>query len=166
MCAAVIQQFTTPNERAALDELLWVVLWKPLNLPRNIRDSFKLEGGYLELGAKLDDVLIGGLVANWTSPTEVEIRHLVVRPQNQNQGVGARLVGELWVRVSRQGCARVHTIARNTSAGFFRKLGFTRAPGEPPEQPHFKRHGITFELLEKSVEQSLSVASLKAAPEA
>jgi hypothetical protein len=32
---------------------------------------------------------------------------------------------------------RIHTIARSTSAGFFRRLGFRTAPGQAPEHPTF-----------------------------
>lgn len=148
-----IQQINSASETAELDKLLWDILWKPLDLPSNIRDSFKHEGECMEFGARIEDALVGGLVANWTSPTEVEIRHIAVRPENQRQGVGTQLVAELLRHVSGQSSTRLHTIARNTSAHFFRSLGFTTAPGEPPEHPVFKKHGITFELLEEYVGQ-------------
>ena len=151
---AIVQEIKTSSEAEELDQLLWELLWKPLDLPRDIRASFKLEGECLELGARSDDLLVGGLVANWTSPVEVEIRHLAVNAETHGQGIGTQLVVELLKRVSRRGYARVRTIARNTSAGFLRKLGFTTAPGEPPEHPLFKKHGITFELLQMNVEQS------------
>jgi ribosomal protein S18 acetylase RimI-like enzyme len=147
-----IHQIKSPSETEELDRLLWEVLWKPLDLPRNIRNSFKLEGEYLELGARIDNSFIGGLVANWTSPTEVEIRHIAVKPQNQKQSIGTQLFAKLLEHISDKSCIRVHTIARNTSADFFRRLGFSTAPGEPPDHPLFKKQGITFELLEKSVE--------------
>jgi len=166
MSQIAIEQIKAPTETAQLDELLWEVLWKPLGLARNVRDSFKLEGKCLEFCARIEGALIAGLVANWTSPTEVELRHIAVRPENQKQGIGAQLVAELLRHVSVQGCTRMHTIARNTAAHFFRKLGFTTAPGEPPEHPLFKKHGITFELLEKSVEQEHGGDVLKAAPHA
>ena len=138
-----------------LNDLLWEVLWKPLDLPRDFRDSFKMDGKSLEIAARLKGSLVGGLVANWTSPKEVEIRHLAIREENQKQGIGVRLIEVLLEEISGKGCARLHTIARNTSAGFFRKLRFRTAPGQPPEHPAFKKHGITFELLEKDVEQAL-----------
>ena len=154
MNETMIQSLDSSSEVAELDQLLWEILWKPLDLPRDIRDSFKLEGERLELGAKVGNLLVGGLVANWTSLTEVEIRHLAVRPDSHGRGIGSRLVAELLERVVEQGCTRVHTIARNTSADFLRNLGFTTAPGEPPEHPLFKKHGITFELLQKDIEPS------------
>jgi len=152
-----INQVEAGAEASQLDGLLWDVLWKPIDLPRNIRDSFTLNGEYLELVARSDAALVGGLVADWTSPTEIEIRHIAVRPENQKQGVGARLVTSLLQHLSARHCRRLHAIARNTSAGFFRKLGFSTAPGEPPEHPLFKKHGITFELLEKIVEPTDSL---------
>ncbi len=147
-----IELLNSVTEVAKLDQLLWEILWKSLDLPRDIRDSFKLEGESLEFGAKVDNKLVGGLVANWISHTEVEIRHLAVRSEAHGQGIGTHLVTELLDHVAGQGCTRAHTIARNTTAGFLRKLGFKTATGEPPEHPLFKKYGITFELLEKDLE--------------
>lgn len=135
-----------------LDELLWQVLWRPLGLPRNIRSSFRLDGESIELVAKDEERITGGLVAVWTRDTEVELRHLAVAPGNHNRGTGRLLVERLVDMVRRKGCRRVHTIARHTSSAFFRKLGFCTAPGIPPDHPHFRRHGIVFELMEKHIE--------------
>jgi len=72
----------------------------------------------------------------------------------------ARLDELLWAAVAElcrmakaKRCRRIHTIARNTSAGFFRTLGFRMAPGQAPEHPAFLEHGITFELMERFVDQ-------------
>ena len=146
-----ITPVTTQAEYEELDALLWEVLWRPLGLPRNIRESFKIDGECVELVAKASGSLIGGLVANWTSPTEVELRHLAVRPEVQDQGVGSQLIKTLVRIVARRLCIRIHTIARDSSTGFFRKLGFSTAPGDAPEHPAFERHGITFELMEMRV---------------
>ncbi len=137
-----------------LDDFLWEVLWKPLGLPKNIRDSFKLDGKCLKLVARSEDGLAGGLVANWTTPSEVEIRHIAIRPETRKQGIGILLVAVLLKEISAQGCTRVYTIARNTSVDFFHKIGFRTLPEKPPEHPTFAKHGITFELMEKQVKQT------------
>jgi N-acetylglutamate synthase-like GNAT family acetyltransferase len=148
-----INKIRTDSEMFQLNELLWEVLWKPLDLPRNIRESFKLEGKSLEFIARSEGALVGGLVANWTSECDVEIRHIAIKPENQKQGIGIQLIDALLKRISNKSCVRVHTIARNTSAPFFEKLGFKIASGTTPEHPLFKRRGITFELMERNVEQ-------------
>ena len=135
-----------------LDCLLWQTLWKPLNLPRDVRQQFRVDGEQLELVAKARGQIIGGLVAVWTGEDEVELRHLAVRPDAQNQGTGQRLVAVLVEMVVPRGCRRIHIIARNTSSGFFRKLGFRTAPGVAPEHPDFKKRGVVFELMERIVE--------------
>lgn len=138
-----ITQARSRAARQALDALLWEVLWRPLGLPRDSRGSFRLAGEELELAAWVGKELAGGLVAVWTGPAEVEIRHLAVRPGLQRRGVGERLMAALLARVAAGGCRRVHTVARNTSAPFFERLGF--APSGPPlEHPAFQRHGIVF----------------------
>ena len=135
-----------------LDTSLWEVLWRPLGLPRNVRDSFKLEGESFEFVAKSHGEVLGGLVANRTSPTEVKLRHIALKPEAQNQGAGSRLVNALIGTLSQNKCTRIRVIARDTSTGFFRKLGFTTSPGEAPEHPALKKHRITFELMEKNFE--------------
>ncbi len=78
--AVEISLVNSKVESKELDALLWGVLWKPLVLLRNIRESFKLAGECLELIARADDRLLSGLVANWTSPTEIQLRHLGLKP--------------------------------------------------------------------------------------
>jgi len=143
---------STPTEAAALDKLLWKVLWKQLELPRDVRKLFKVNGDSLELVARLQGQIEGGLVAVWTGPGEVELRHLAVSPEVQGRGLGQKLVACLISMVAAKGCLRIHTIARHTSVDFFRKMGFQQAPGTPPEHPDFMRHGITFQLMEMTID--------------
>lgn len=131
-----------------VDGLLWRTLWEPLGLPREVRRRFAVDGEKIELVAREDGRVVGGLVAVWTGEGEVEVRHLAVGPGAQNRGTGRRLVAFLIETVRARGCRRIRTIARSTSSGFFRRLGFTTAPGTAPEHPDFKRHGIQFELME------------------
>ena len=138
----------TPQEAEELDQLLWEVLWKPLGFPRDIRQRFKIDGESIELVIKESDRIIGGLVAIWTGKGEIEIRHLAVHPDAQNQKLGRGLVTTLCNIVMSSDCQRVHTIARNTSVEFFRGMGFKKATGTPPEHSIFKKNGIAFELME------------------
>lgn len=93
-----------------------------------------------------------GLVGVWTSDCEVELRHLAVSADAQDQGAGRQLVAALFQVVLPKGCRRIHTIARNTSAGFFPQLGFRTITGNAPRHPIFENHGITFELMENVFE--------------
>jgi N-acetylglutamate synthase-like GNAT family acetyltransferase len=144
----------SPQDANELNELLWRILWQPLGLPRNVRQGFKVDGKPLELVAKKNGRITGGLVAVWTGDSEVELRHIAVLPEFQNHRIGRRLIESVVEMAKPNGCMRIHTIARNTSIGFFKILGFRKAPGTAPEHPVFKRHGIVFELMEKFVEPS------------
>jgi N-acetylglutamate synthase-like GNAT family acetyltransferase len=139
-------------DAAELDDLLWRVLWRPLGLPRNVRRNFSVDGEHLELASKAEGRIVGGLVAVWTSENDVELRHAAVKEDAWNQGTGRNLVAALVKIVTARGCCRIHTIARNTSTGFFRKLGFKTVPGSAPVHPVFKKHGITFEHMQRIVE--------------
>ena len=150
---ATVAIVTTADAAARLDELLWVVLWQPLGLPRDIRHTLSLEGEEFELLAQENGQAVGGLVAVWTGGTEIELRHLAVASHAQGRGIGRSLVTEFYRIAKTKNCERIHTIARNTSGEFFRMLGFQTAPGQAPEHPIFREHGISFELMERFVEQ-------------
>jgi len=150
---ATVELASTADAAARLDELLWVVLWQPLGLPRDIRHTFRLEGEEFELLAQENGQVVGGLVAVWIGGTEIELRHLAVASHAQGHGIGRSLVMELYRIAKTKNCRRIHTVARNTSVEFFRTLGFQTAPGLAPQHPIFLEHGITFELMERFVEQ-------------
>ena len=139
------------SQALELDELLWTVLWKPLGLDRDVCRKFKARGRETVIAAEVDGRIIGGLVAVWDDKGEVEIRHLAVNPAMRGRGAGTRLATALLESARVQGCCRVHTIARNTSVPFFRKLGFATAPGTAPQHPLFEQHGIRFELMELGI---------------
>lgn len=137
------------SEFEALDELFWEVLWKPIGLPRDIRQSFIVEGEGVDLIALSGAGILGGLSANWTFPIEVELRHLAVKPEARGRGIGSGLVKKLIDLISQRNCSILRTIARNTSSGFFKGLDFVPSQaGDVPDHPVFKSHGITFEMFE------------------
>jgi N-acetylglutamate synthase-like GNAT family acetyltransferase len=147
-----IEFVTTSEEVIALEDFLWQILWRPLDLPRDIRQHFKVDGKETELICKDGDLIVGGLVAVWTGENEVELLHIAVRPESQKKGIGQYLVEALIEIVESRRCARIYTIARNTSSGFFQRLGFKKIPGVVPEHQAFKKYGITFELMERIAE--------------
>lgn len=149
---AIVENVKTAGDAAAMDELLWRILWQPLGFSRDIRSKFNIDGEKLELAARENDQVVGGLVAVWTADREIELRHLAVASTAQRKGIGRDLVTELCRIASVNMCHRIHAIARNTSAGFFREVGFQTAQGHAPEHPAFLEHGITFVLMERIIE--------------
>jgi GNAT superfamily N-acetyltransferase len=145
--AVKIKIIMDSSDREELDDLLWEVLWKPLEFPRSIRESFRLDGPGIEIVAKQDGRIIGGIVANWLTPTEVALRHIVVDPSIQNRGVGSLLFEQLKIVVKSVGCRLIRGYARNTSVNFFVRQGFEMLPGKTAEHPQFSKHGISFQQL-------------------
>lgn len=146
MTQVQIRSVENSADKYTLDQLLWEVLWQPLDLPRDAREEFALDGESIELIAALDADIVGGLVASWPSATEMEIRHIAVLPTCQSQSVGRELVEKLIEMAKPQHCAAIQAIARNTSQTFFEKLGFIAEP-EILEHPDFAKHGITFHVM-------------------
>ncbi len=141
-----IKHAISDKEKSELDQLLWDVLWKPLGLPRDIRQSFKLNNPQIDLVSVDNGVVIGGLVANWLSENEIEIRHIAVSFGFQGLSVGKCLMEKLITLVQKDGPVKIQTCVRNTSVGFFTKLGF-RSTGEHLEHQDFARHGIKFQQM-------------------
>jgi len=136
-----IKQAVTQKEKKELDRLLWDVLWKPLNLPRNIRSSFKLDTPEIDLIVTDEGVIVGALVANWLAEKEIEIRHLAVKTDYQENSVGSLLIEELFRLVREKAPLQIQAYARNTSMGFFTKLGF-KLRGPRINQPNFMKQGM------------------------
>lgn len=141
-----IKHAISDKEKSKLDQLLWDVLWKPLGLPRDIRQSFKLNNPQIDLVAVDNGVVIGGLVANWLSENEIEIRHIAVSSDFQGLSVGKRLVEKLIKLVQKDNPVKIQTCARNTSIGFFTKQGFI-STGEHLEHQDFARYGVKFQQM-------------------
>jgi N-acetylglutamate synthase-like GNAT family acetyltransferase len=140
------------KERQELNTLLWEVLWKPLDFPPDIRKEFELDYPQIELIAidNQTQEFIGGLVANRISDKTLEIRHLAVRTDRRGKSVGTTLVEKLLEFGRQEAIVKIQTHARNTSIGFFHRLGF-KSTGKQLQHPEFSRHGITFQLVEMRV---------------
>lgn len=133
-------------EKRGLDRLLWDVLWGPLNLPRNVRRSFRLDKPETEIIAVDRNKVIGGLVACQLAEHQFEIRHLAVGADYQGRSVGRLLIEELINQISKDTVVWVQAYARNTSVGFFARLGFVPEGGFL-EHEDFTRHGIKFQKM-------------------
>lgn len=145
----VIKLAESQDEKDNLDALLWRVLWKPLNLPRDARAKFRIPGEEIELVAVNGRKIVGGLVAYRAGENEVEIRHLAVDSSFQRKSVGTRLLTRLFDLIKEDNPVRIRAYVRNTSYPFFIECGFKLATHDWIEQPDFKVHGITFKLAEK-----------------
>lgn len=147
----LVEEVLTQTDLDELDSLLWEVLWRPVGLPRDIRQSFHLEGPCREFCVRSKKGIAAGIVVRRTSAEEVEICHIAVAPEMQRQGIGLDLV-ECVINMAREeNCSCIRVIARNTSAGFFKKIGFSILPQTIPDHPAFKKQGITFLLMEMPI---------------
>ena len=146
-----LSHVSSAEEATALDALLWTVLWQPLGLPRGCRRTFALAGDETELIAREGARIVGGLVAVRFGASFTEIRHLAVDPLSQGCGIGQALVQETERMTRQHGVARLRTIARNTSVGFFMRQGFAPVDEAPPGHPVFRKHRISFVVLEKRI---------------
>jgi uncharacterized protein (DUF302 family) len=148
-----ITRAISDKEKNELDRLLWDVLWEPLGLPRDIRRSFKLNNPQIDLIAIDNGIVVGGLVANWLSEDEIEIRHIAVKSDYQGRSIGRNLVMKLSKSVQRDTVVKIQTYARDTSIGFFSRLSFIPT-GQYLEHEDFIKHGIRFQQMYLIVSQA------------
>ena len=141
----------TQDEKDQLDELLWVVLWKPLNLSREIRSDVALAGETIELIAIDNKKTVGGLVAYQIVENEFEIRHLAVEKGHQRKSIGTNLISRLFELNQKDCRIKIQAYVRNESYPFFVKQGFVPVNDEWLEHPDFIKYGIRFMLVEKYV---------------
>lgn len=141
-----LQTVCSTEQARELDALLWEVLWRPIGLPRDFRKLISAGLVETELVA-LDGgaVVAGAVLAHYDD--RMEIRHLAVSQPYQRQGLGRRLV-QLAVDLAPEG-QPVETWARNTSLGFFDKLGFSVGEDAWREAEVFCDHDIRFRRMRR-----------------
>ena len=145
----IIKEVKTPDEKEQLDELLWRVLWKPIDLPRDLVGKFCLSGKKIELIIVDKGTVIGGLICYRIGKDDFEIRHLAVDEDYQRKLVGTNLASKLSKLIKQDKPVRIQAYVRNTSQAFFEKIGFEPINEEWIEHPDFKKHGIIFKLFEQ-----------------
>jgi N-acetylglutamate synthase-like GNAT family acetyltransferase len=146
-----IKIIDSEDESQELDSLLWEVLWKPIGLPRDFRESIEWDNENMEFAVRSGNQLLGGLVANWISENTVELRHIALLPKAQGSGLGKGLVQHLIEEVKQEYCSVIETTARSTSIGFFRKMGFIVLFGDNVSHPLFLQRGITFTRMQYKI---------------
>ena len=85
-------------------------------------------------------------MANRVTEDEIEILHIAVRPKYQKSSIGSTLVKQLIRGEITETPVKVLTWARNTSTGFFAKLGF-EPTGKFIEHKAFSKYGIKFQQM-------------------
>lgn len=129
------------------EELLKQVLWLPLGIDVSNRKKFfpkAIEKFYVAV-TNMNDKLIGCIVIAPIDQFSLEIRHLAVKKEFQNRGIGKSLVNKVlqeWPHKT------IEVIVRDTSIEFWEALGFAKFSGWA-DHPEFLKHGIRFHLYKK-----------------
>ena len=134
-------------ESAGLERMIWEVLWEPVGLPWSVTEEFRPDGERVEVVATRGTDLVGGLVGNWRNPAQMLLSHMAVREAHRGRDIGRRMVAKL-IEIARERDAEViGVVSRNTSMGFYEKLGFVPVPGQKITHPAFDPRGIHFEVM-------------------
>lgn len=152
MSNLLIKETEINQEKQALDQLLFDVLWKPLDMKRDARENFKQDKPEEELIAIDNGKIVGGIVANWLTDDEIEIHHMAVVPEFQGRYIGKQLFLKLRELATSKGVHKMSVYARNNSIAFYEKLGFKQS-GEIIKQCDLIKHGITcHKMMLESIE--------------
>ena len=86
------------------------------------------------------DALVACVVIRPLEGGAVKLRQMAVEPPRQGCGAGRRLLEGVEEQLRVEGVSRIELNARDTAAGFYRKLGYRKVGGEFVEVtiPHWK----------------------------
>ena len=86
------------------------------------------------------DALVACVVIRPLEGGAVKLRQMAVEPPRQVCGAGRRLLEGVEEQLRVEGVSRIELNARDTAAGFYRKLGYRKVGGEFVEVtiPHWK----------------------------
>ncbi|MEO9930056.1 GNAT family N-acetyltransferase [Rhodopirellula bahusiensis] len=121
-------EWCTPLYQEALD-LRHRVLREPLGLRLTAEE---LDGEYADLHFGLrngTENLAAVLSAKLLTSSAVKLRQMAVDPDQQGEGLGAKLLVEVETALEQRGYTQFQLHARETAIGFYEKAGYT-AVGE------------------------------------
>lgn len=76
------------------------------------------------IAAYLDGELVGSLILTKLDGSVVKLRQMVVRPDRQGRGLGARMVAFAEKLVAERGCREIVLHARESAVGFYERAGY------------------------------------------
>lgn len=119
------------------------VLRAPLGMVMRPEDVTQ-DASRLHIGALWEKTLVG-TVSLATEGAVGRIKQMAVHPDEQQQGIGLRLMAEAEAHARHHGLQRMVLHARETAVGFYERLGY-RAVGET-----FTEIGMPHRTMEKSL---------------
>lgn len=120
------------------------VLRRPLGLALSSAD-LQAERDSFHLGCWCDGHLVACVVLKPLGAGRMRLRQMAVAEAFERRGFGAQMVREAEAFARQQGCDEFILHARQTAAGFYRKLGYV-SEGEP-----FTEIGLPHVLMRRSL---------------
>jgi GNAT superfamily N-acetyltransferase len=143
-----ISVVTSSTEREDLKQFLWNIFGEPLGRSNGLGEKINVRGPSIELVARKNTKIVGGLIASWKSPVEVDVRMIGVDPSWQRNGIGSMLINQLKNVVKTVGCSAIRISASSNTIEFFRHQDFSELPGRVDEDTEISNHGVTFKQME------------------
>jgi N-acetylglutamate synthase-like GNAT family acetyltransferase len=143
-----ISVVTSATEREDLKQFLLNIFGEAPWLSKDISETINVRGPSIELVARKNAKIVGGLIASWKSPVEVDVRMIGVDLSWRRNGIGTTLIKQLKNVVKTVGCSAIRISASSNTVEFFRHQDFSELSGNAEEGAEISNLGDTFKQME------------------
>ncbi|GIQ67654.1 GNAT family N-acetyltransferase [Xylanibacillus composti] len=132
-------------------QLLYDVLFKPLQMSDTMQDQLKIQGEELYFVAMNERTEVVGVMVLVIDGEHVELHHAATRTALQGQGIGK----QLWILVHEyctdRGFKSIELVSRNTAMSFWASVGFQATTEDWIEREDFVKHGIRHKAMKQTL---------------
>jgi GNAT superfamily N-acetyltransferase len=118
-----IKEPKTKEEFEQYYDLRWRILRQPWNQPRGSEKDEK-EDESIHIMMVYNDKVIGCGRGHFNSPTEAQIRYMVVEESYQGKGVGTKILEALERKLIEKGARTIILNARENAGKFYKKHNY------------------------------------------
>jgi N-acetylglutamate synthase-like GNAT family acetyltransferase len=119
----IIKEPNTKVEFEQYYDLRWRILRQPWNQPHGSEKDEK-ENESIHIMMIHNDSIIGCGQGHFNSPTEAQIRYMVVEEGFQGKGVGTKILNVLERRLTKNGAKTIILNARENAVKFYQKHNY------------------------------------------
>ncbi len=130
-------------------QLLYDVLFEPLQLPNTMQEQLKIQGEELYFVALDEQSEVVGVMVVVIEGQHVELHHAATRTALRGHGIGKQLWEQVRKYCTDNGYEQIELVSRNTAMSFWASVGFEDASQEWIERPEFVKHGIRHKAMKQ-----------------
>lgn len=139
---------TDAQEIKAAEELLYEVLFKPLQMDRSARQQLKIPGKDYHFVC-MEENEVAGVMLVVQNQDYWELRHAAVSDSHRSKGIGRKLWNEVARYLDEADVKSIELLSRNTALGFWSSMGFEEI-SDWIDHDFFAAHQIQFKRMRRT----------------